>query len=157
MSSSHASERRLTVEARAPDAIPFTSRTRVLLCDDMADMRLLMRLSLEQEPGFEIVGEADSGEATLSSLVDCEPDVALIDLSMPGMEGLELILRIRKLAPAVGIVVYSALMTPSVEARALDCGADRFLRKSAPLWRLREVTRDVARERDARERPPTPL
>jgi len=147
----------LTVEARAPDAIPFASGTRVLLCDDMADIRLLMRLSLEEEPGFEIVGEADSGEAALASLVECEPDVALVDLSMPGMEGLELIPRMRKLAPALGIVVYSALMTPSVEARALDCGADRFLRKSAPLWRLREVTRDVARERDAHERPPTPV
>jgi DNA-binding NarL/FixJ family response regulator len=119
--------------------------TRVLLCDDMPDMRLLMRLTLEEEPGIEIVGEADDGETALQAIPELRPDVVLIDLSMPGTDGLDLIPRIRMLAPATRIVVYTALMSPRVEERALACGADRFLNKGAPLARLREVTREVAR------------
>jgi DNA-binding NarL/FixJ family response regulator len=104
-----------------------------------------MRLTLEEEPGVEIVGEADDGEAALRAIPESEPDVVLIDLSMPRTDGLDLIPRIRMLAPDAGIVVYTALISPRVEERALACGADRFLNKGAPLARLREVTRQVAR------------
>src|SRR2546423_5581106 len=150
MTSSRASGRSSSADPGAFGALASTGSTRVLVCDDMADMRLLMRLTLEEEPGFEVVSEADCGDAALASLLESEPDVALVDLSMPGMDGFELIPRIRQLAPAVGIVVYTALVSPRVEARALACGADRFLRKGAPLAHLREVTSEVAREKAAR-------
>lgn len=126
--------------------------TRVFLCDDVDEMRLLMRLSLEEEPGFEIVGEADNGASALAAVPGLKPHVVVVDLYMPGMDGLELIPRIRQLEPDMGIVVYSAFATPRIEAQALACGADRYLRKGAPLGRLREVTRQVARERAARTR-----
>ena len=121
--------------------------TRVFLCDDVAEMRLLMRLSLEEEPAFEIVGEADNGASALAAITESRPEVVLLDLSMPGMGGLELIPHIRRLAPTTGIVVYTAFSTPRVEAEALARGADRYLKKGAPLERLREVAREVARER----------
>src|ERR671915_1569076 len=120
-----------------PDRAP----TRVFLCDDMADMRLLMRLTLEEEPDLRIVGEATDGQTALPAILETEPDVVLVDLSMPGMEGFGLIPRIRERAPDVGIAVYTALVGPRVEERALACGADRFLRKGAPLDELREVVR----------------
>jgi DNA-binding NarL/FixJ family response regulator len=123
--------------------------TRVFLCDDVAEMRLLMRLSLEEDPSFEIVGEADNGASALAAIPESKPDVVLLDLSMPGMGGLELIPHIRRLAPGTGIVVYTAFATPRVEAQALACGADRYLRKGAPLELLREVTSQVARERNS--------
>jgi DNA-binding NarL/FixJ family response regulator len=121
--------------------------TRVFLCDDVAEMRLLMRLSLEEEPAFEIVGEADNGASALAAIREAKPDVVVVDLAMPLMEGFELIPLIRRLTPVPGIVVYSAFTTPRVEARALACGADRYLRKGAPLECLREVTSEVAGER----------
>jgi DNA-binding NarL/FixJ family response regulator len=119
---------------------------RVFLCDDVSDMRLLMRLTLEEEPDLEIVGEADCGDSALEAIPEAAPDVAVVDLSMPGMSGLDLIPRVRRLAPSTGIVAYTALVSPRVEAQALACGADRFLKKGAPLERLREVTREVARK-----------
>jgi DNA-binding NarL/FixJ family response regulator len=121
--------------------------TRVFLCDDVAEMRLLMRLTLEEEPGFEIAGEADNGTSALAAIPESKPHVVLLDLSMPGMGGLELIPRLRRLVPATGIVVYSAFATPRIEAQALASGADRYLKKGAPLERLREVTTEVAQER----------
>ena len=127
--------------------MPELPATRVVLCDDEPDMRLLMRLTLESEPALEIVGEAADATSALASIVELEPHVALVDLSMPGMDGLELIPRIRELAPATGIVVYTALVSPRAEARAWEAGADRVLKKGAPLEQLREMTRQVARER----------
>jgi CheY-like chemotaxis protein len=120
---------------------------RVFLCDDVADMRLLMRLALEEVPDLKVVGEADNGISALTGVAESQPDVVLVDLSMPGMDGLELIPRLRQLAPAPGIVVYTALAGPRVEAQAFHRGADRFLKKGAPLERLREVTCEVAFER----------
>jgi DNA-binding NarL/FixJ family response regulator len=126
--------------------------TRVFLCDDVAEMRLLMRLSLEEDPSFEIVGEADNGASALAAIPRLKPDVVVLDLSMPGMGGLELIPHLRRLAPATGIVVYSAFATPRIETQALACGADRYLKKGAPLERLREVTSEVGRERSGQPR-----
>jgi DNA-binding NarL/FixJ family response regulator len=123
--------------------------TRVFLCDDVAEMRLLMRLSLEEEPTFEIVGEAGDGASALAAIRELKPHVVVLDLSMPGMGGLELIPHLRRHAPATAILVYSAFATPRIEAQALASGADRYLKKGAPLARLREVTRQMA----AAERP----
>jgi DNA-binding NarL/FixJ family response regulator len=120
---------------------------RVFLCDDVADMRLLMRLTLEEVPDLKVIGEADNGDSALEAVTESQPDVVLVDLSMPGMAGLDLIPRLRERAPATGIVVYTALASPRVEAQVLECGADRFLKKGAPLERLREVTCQVASER----------
>jgi DNA-binding NarL/FixJ family response regulator len=120
---------------------------RVFLCDDVADMRLLMRLTLEEVPDLKVVGEADNGASALRAVAESQPDVVLVDLSMPGMDGLDLIPRLRRLAPDTGIVVYTALASPRMEAQAFRRGADRFLKKGAPLERLREVTRQVALER----------
>jgi DNA-binding NarL/FixJ family response regulator len=121
---------------------------RVFLCDDLADIRLLTRLCLEEgETSFEIVGEADNGTSALAAIRASRPDVVLLDLAMPGVGGLELIPSIRELAPEVGIVVYSAYFTPRVENEVLARGADRYLKKGAPLGRLREVVGEVARER----------
>ena len=121
--------------------------TRVFLCDDVADIRLLMRLCLEEDPDIEIVGEARDAPSALAAIPESRPDVVLVDICMPEMEGLELIPRIRDSAPAMGIVVYSALASPRTQEQALASGADRYLVKGAPLERLREVTTEVARER----------
>jgi DNA-binding NarL/FixJ family response regulator len=121
--------------------------TRVFLCDDVADIRLLTRLCLEEDPDIEIVGEARDAPSALEGIPESKPDVVLVDICMPEMEGLELIPRIRRSAPSMGIVVYSALASPRTQEQALARGADRYLVKGAPLERLREVTTEVARER----------
>jgi CheY-like chemotaxis protein len=120
---------------------------RVFLCDDVGDVRLLTRVGLEEGGGLQVVGEADTGADALAGIAKTDPDVVLVDLSMPGMDGFELIPKIRETAPNVGILVFSGFGPGSMEDRALEVGADGYLQKGESFERLREVTRDVARRR----------
>lgn len=81
---------------------------RVLIADDEADVRLLLRIQLEHE-GFEVVGEANDGQAALDACVDAKPDVVVLDLLMPGVNGFEAIPRLRRQHPNVAIVAYTAV------------------------------------------------
>src|ERR687885_819105 len=77
---------------------PYT----VYLCDDVADIRLLMRFALEEDPELRVVGEAGDGVAGVQGVAETQPDVVLLDLSMPQLDGLEVIARLRSVAPGVG-------------------------------------------------------
>jgi DNA-binding NarL/FixJ family response regulator len=81
---------------------------RVLIADDEPDVRLLLRIQLEHE-GFEIVGEASDGQAALDACGDTKPDVVVLDLLMPGVNGFEAIPKLRRQHPNVGIVAYTAV------------------------------------------------
>ena len=80
---------------------------RVLLCDDAAEMRALLRWALEREEGVEIVGEAADGPQALDLVADTEPDVIVLDLQMPALTPGELLRAIAKLAPQTPIVTFS--------------------------------------------------
>jgi len=122
---------------------------RVFVCDDVADMRALVRYALEDDTGMEVVGEAGDGTAGLRGVADTQPDVLLVDLSMPGMDGLELVARVRAAAPATGVVVFSGFEAARMRGPSLAAGADRYVEKGAPLDDLRHAVRDVARRRRA--------
>ena len=85
----------------------MSDRVRVLLVDDHALVRKGVRLYLESQPDFEIVGEVGSGEAALAMVEDQAPDLVLMDLMMPGMGGVEATRRIKSISPATTIVVLT--------------------------------------------------
>jgi CheY-like chemotaxis protein len=126
---------------------PRQKEIRVFLCDDVGDVRLLTRVGLEESGDLRVVGEADNGAEALAAIAELEPDVVLVDLSMPGMDGFELIPLIRQAAPNVGILVFSGFGRDRMEPGALEVGADAYLEKGEPFERLREVTREVAGRR----------
>jgi DNA-binding NarL/FixJ family response regulator len=101
---------------------------RVLLCDDCAPVRELVRLVLELE-GIDVVGEADDGGAAIEEAGRCQPDVVLLDLSMPAMDGLEALPEIRRVAPQAKVVVLSGFDNPVIVERALELGAVRYVEK----------------------------
>jgi DNA-binding NarL/FixJ family response regulator len=101
---------------------------RVLLCDDCAPVRELVRLVLELA-GIEVVGEADDGGTAVEEAGRCQPDVVLLDLSMPEMDGLEALPEIRRVAPEARIVILSGFDNPLIVERALELGAVRYLKK----------------------------
>jgi two-component system, NarL family, invasion response regulator UvrY len=121
---------------------------RVLLVDDHAVVRTGFRLLLQAHPGTTVVGEADSGESACKRFVELAPDVVVMDLSMPGMGGLEALRRIRAHHPQARVLTLSALDDPQHAQRALREGACGFLSKrSAPETLLEAITTVAAGER----------
>lgn len=108
-----------------------TSRTplRIMLVDDHTLVRLGFRALLESTPGFEVVAEAEDGEQALEQLAQTEVDVTILDLSMPGMGGLETLHRMRAHDPTAQVLVLSAHEEIAFVRRTLQAGARGYLTK----------------------------
>ncbi|MGH2757676.1 MAG: ATP-binding response regulator [Actinomycetota bacterium] len=105
---------------------------RVLLADDTPEIRLLLRMALELEGGFEVVAEAADGAQATNLADDHRPDAVILDLAMPVMDGLEAIPAIRRAAPDAKILVLSGFTSDQMEREALAVGADAYLEKGVP-------------------------
>jgi DNA-binding NarL/FixJ family response regulator len=101
---------------------------RVLLCDDSPQIRELVRIVLELE-GNEVVSEADNGRDAVDEAERLQPDVVVLDLSMPVMDGLEALPEIRRVAPSARIVVLSGFDNERLVSQALALGADYYVPK----------------------------
>jgi CheY-like chemotaxis protein len=101
---------------------------RVLLADDLPDIRLVMRLLLEADGRVEVVGEATDGAQAVELTRELHPDAVVLDLRMPGMDGVEALPLIRDAAPGVVVVALSALPVGPMTDRAIDLGAT-YVRK----------------------------
>lgn len=108
---------------------------RVFLCDDNAQYRQLARLALEQA-GHEIAGEAGNGEEALDRAPSAAPDIVLLDLNMPVMNGLTALPRLRATLPGARIVVLTTGQAPDERHQALSAGADAFIVKPERILTL---------------------
>ena len=102
---------------------PPNDAIRVVICDDVAALRTLMRSALEAEPDLIVVGEAGNAHRGVEVIARLQPDVVLLDLSMPGMDGLEAIPEIRERSPDSSIVVFSGFSAARMSGPALELGA----------------------------------
>lgn len=105
-------------------------RVRVLLADDVPEFRRIIRLTLERDGRFEVVAEADSGDATVDLAATHLPDVIVLDLAMP-VSGQEVLPRLREAAPGARIVVLTGL-DPSEFGGAEGLGVDTVVKKGSP-------------------------
>jgi DNA-binding NarL/FixJ family response regulator len=119
-------------------------KIRVVLVDDVPELRLLVRLTLEDDPEIEVVGEAANGREGVTVVEATDPDIVLLDLSMPDMDGLEAIPLMREHAPQARLVVLSGHEAGRVSLEALDQGASRYINKAAGLDQIPRVVREVA-------------
>ncbi len=108
----------------------MAKKTTIVLVDDHAVVRAGVRRLLEQEPLFEVIGEAESGEKAYQTFGDLKPDVMVMDLSMPGMGGLEAIRRILMRYEKAKILVLSMHEDLSFANQALKLGAKGYLTKN---------------------------
>jgi DNA-binding NarL/FixJ family response regulator len=121
----------------------------VFLVDDVPELRELIKYGMEEDPGFEVVGEAGDGRTAIEGVSATLPAAVLLDLSMPDMDGLEAIPEIRKGAPDVAIIVLSGFSADRMGRPALERGADGYVEKGTPIQELREITRDAVAARRA--------
>ena len=107
----------------------MTPRIRLLIVDDQADVRFLIRVIVEEEPRIELVGEADGADTALAELDAAAPDVVLLDAMMPRVDGYELAPTLRERRPGMAIVLLTAHVDESVRERARTSGIDHVLGK----------------------------
>ena len=115
---------------------------RILLVDDHPITRDALAALLGQH-GFDVVGQAGDGEAAIGLARSLDPQLVLLDLSMPGMSGLEALPRIREAAPGCEVVVLTASGTEENLLSAIRGGAAGYLLKSEPPERIAEFLRGV--------------
>jgi DNA-binding NarL/FixJ family response regulator len=116
----------------------------VLVVDDHALHRDGTRHILEQHPDLEVVGDADSGEKALALIRQLHPDVVLMDIRLPGMNGIEATRRIRSDHPEVRVLMVTAHDDDEYVRGAVEAGAAGYLSKTAPGRKLVEAVRAVA-------------
>jgi DNA-binding NarL/FixJ family response regulator len=104
-------------------------RLKVLIADDHRLMLHAIRLALADNEDIEIVGEADSGPKVLPLVGQTDPDIVLLDVRMPGIDGLTVLERLRERYPKVRVAMLSAVDDPTVVKAALSRGASAFIVK----------------------------
>ena len=114
---------------------------RVLLADDQALVRGAMGALLDLEPDIEVVAQAGRGDEVVAAARDSGADVCLLDIQMPGVDGVEAARQVRDQLPGVRVVMVTTFDRPGYLRRALDAGAVGFVVKTAPAARLAEVVR----------------
>ena len=115
------------------------SRISVYLVDDIPELRELIRLGIQEDPRFQVVGEAGDGRSAIEGVAATRPSVVLLDLSMPDMDGLQTILEIRRKNSEVAIVVLSGFAADRMGPRTIDRGADAYIEKGTPMQELRDA------------------
>jgi two-component system response regulator DesR len=121
---------------------------RILLAEDQGMVRGALAALLALEPDLEIVAQLSSGDEVLAAAEERHPDVALLDIEMPGMNGIEAAARLRRELPECKILILTTFGRPAYLRRAMEAGASGFLVKDAPAERLANAIRRAAtRER----------
>lgn len=118
---------------------------RVLLADDHTLVRAGIRGLLKGLPGIEVVGETGEGHDALRLAETLRPDVVLLDIGMPGLNGLEVTARLTKLNPAIRVVILSMHRSEEYVLQALRAGAAGYLLKGSAVAELEVAIRAVAR------------
>jgi two-component system invasion response regulator UvrY len=117
--------------------------TRIMLVDDHAIVRSGFRRLLEQQPNYYVVAEAGDAENAYALFVEHEPDVVVLDLSMPGVSGLDLVRRMTVRRPTARILVFSMHEDASLAERAIQLGARGYVTKSSAPEVLASAVADM--------------
>jgi DNA-binding NarL/FixJ family response regulator len=117
---------------------------KVFLVDDQPVMRQAVSSWLGIEPDMQVIGEAESGEAAIHLVTSLQPDVVLMDIDMPAMDGIATTAALHDVAPGSAVVILSMHDDTTVQDRARQAGAAAFVSKHQALDELVHVIRRVA-------------
>jgi DNA-binding NarL/FixJ family response regulator len=120
---------------------------RVLLVDDTPDVRALVRRALERSGGLEVVAEVGDGAAAVVAARHHQPDVVLLDIAMPVMDGLEALPQIRQVAPRATVIMLSAFGADKMIDLAVRQGAAGYIQKGRPMRELVSQVHELITQR----------
>ena len=116
---------------------------RVLLAEDQGMMRGALALLLGMENDIEVVAQVESGDRVLTAALEAKPDVALLDIEMPGRSGLDAAAALRDRLPGCEVLILTTFARPGYLRRAMEAGARGFLIKDGPVEDLADAIRKV--------------
>jgi len=116
---------------------------RILLAEDQGMVRGALASLLNLEPDIEVVGQVPGGDQVVAEALRLEPDVALLDIEMPGLDGLAAAEALRHAVPACRVLILTTFGRPGYLRRAMDAGASGFLVKDGPVELLADAIRRV--------------
>lgn len=122
-----------------------SSNLRVLVVDDHELIRFSLKLALQRQSHIEIVGLAGNGQEAIDMVKLHRPDVVILDLQMPVVDGLSAAKQIKSLYPQVQIVAYSSVKDPQVEVMVQAAQVDAFCEKEVPIQELINVVTRLGR------------
>jgi two-component system, NarL family, response regulator DesR len=121
-----------------------TPTIRVLLAEDQSMVLGAMAALLSMEPDLDVVGQVESGDAVVPEALRVLPDVAVLDIEMPGMDGLSAAAALRSALPACRVLIVTTFGRPGYLRQAMEVGAMGFILKDAPASELALAIRRVA-------------
>jgi len=116
---------------------------RILIVDDAEDIRMLLRLKLGAQGAYDVVGEAVDGLDAVDRARELQPNLVLLDMAMPRMDGLQALPLIREAVPDVRVIVLSGFNQATLEQEAMAAGADRYVVKGGSMRELLDVIANV--------------
>ena len=116
---------------------------RVLLAEDQAMIREALAALLSFEDDMEVVAQVGRGDEVTSAAQETKPDVALLDIEMPGMDGLTAAAALRRACPDIKVIILTTFGRPGYLRRAMESGASGFIVKDSPADKLARTIRDV--------------
>lgn len=120
--------------------------TRIYLCDDQRDYRVLLKAVLTPAEGIEVVGEGGGQGFCVDDAVKTSPDVVLLDLNMPGINGLDALPELREAIPDAQILVLTTAPAIESEREALERGAAGYIQKPHRILDLPDIIREKLAE-----------
>jgi len=120
-----------------------TTSIRLLIADDQALVRGALAALLDLEPDLDVVAEVGRGDEVVEAARSSDPDVALLDVEMPGLDGIEAASALRTAVPRVRVLMVTTFGRPGYLRRAMDAGAAGFVVKDTPAAQLADAVRRV--------------
>ncbi len=124
--------------------LPASDVVTAVIVDDTPDIRLLTRMALEMDSGIRVVGEAENGLEGIDVVAAHQPDVVVLDMAMPVMDGLEALPHMKRASPCTKVLVVSGFDPGTMAVSAMEAGADGYLQKGVPPAALLERVHELA-------------
>jgi PAS domain S-box-containing protein len=130
-------------EPRQEQSVQEQRVHRVLVVDDAEELRMLLRARMEARSGLTVVGEAGDGVAAVELASELQPDLVMLDVAMPRMDGLEALPLIRAAVPGVRVVVLSGFNQSTLAEKAFQAGADQYVVKGGSMRELLDMVEQL--------------